>query len=492
MHESHRTHDTGSAEDEAKETGERLKGKVGGLLAKMDECKKSISDLEKILKQNERDAIKTEREINKRADDVKRIGIVAKRVDQIRDDLILELRTASKCLDRKAEASKEEMNRQMGMMESLRKYADELISRGTPCDIVREAGKMENRAGELMKFSARVDVDHLKLGARFSLDEVNVRDLTDTKQLFGRLIVHECVTCTSNPRRGTEHPIPPPSPTPLTLLTTLAGAKSRPVFGITKFNNKLYVVTCGSDLINVFTAQPPFSFSQLADMHLRGLKTPWDIAGCAVNKCLYVVDWGSECVWRVSDTNVDKWLLIANVWRLFVAPDGNLAMIIRTDIKGELAKGQETWHGVVSVYNAAGGRLTHIKLPDIITNPHGLIQTKDKTFILSHGDFMTKLNRVVEVNNKGDIVATYGGSLGNGLGKLNSPTYIAMFGDDQVLVADTLNKRILSINRQLNKQLNVVLTWSDSNPYRLFYDREMQQIFVGFFLDGRVEIYSLK
>jgi hypothetical protein len=221
---------------------------------------------------------------------------------------------------------------------------------------------------------------------------------------------------------------------------TLAAPGDRLVTGLTKLNNKLYVVYNEYDTINVYMAQQPFT--QLPPIHINAMKRPTDMSACSINNCLYVVDYGSNCVWRVNTYNkVDKWLQDTNALRLSVTLEGQVVLLIATDVQGSV--GNRTCHGRVEVYNAAGLKLSVIKLPNNIINPYSVIQSANKTFIISHGDNDTEQQRVVEVNNEGKIIASFGGSRGSGLGQLYGPYDIVFDSEERVLVADYGNKRVL-------------------------------------------------
>ena len=172
---------------------------------------------------------------------------------------------------------------------------------------------------------------------------------------------------------------------------------------------------------------------------------------------------------------------------LFFLVDGLVVILVSIN-----SEDSELWFGRVLVYNAAGVQLTNIKLPISITNPHSVVQTTNKTFIISHDDHMTELNRVCEVNNEGNIIATFGGSRGSGIGQLATPLCIALDSEGRVLVVDTDNRRVVLLNKQLNTQLRVLVSWNNNwYPHCILYDKDTGQLIVGFCQNGQVDIYSL-
>jgi hypothetical protein len=277
------------------------------------------------------------------------------------------------------------------------------------------------------------------------------------------------------------------------LLVRLAG-QGRRVWGLTKPHDKLYVVYLESDAISVYIAYQQ-AYTRLPDIHINGMKNPVDIAACINSGGLYVSDVGSDCVWRVkADRKVDKWLHVQNVVSLSVTSDGRLVMLIATDLQGKSPN--VTWHGRLEVYSPGGVPLTKITLPADILNPRHAVQTASGTFIVSHGNKDTALNRVCEVTSDyGVIVASYGHQPGSEPGQLNTPFRIALDSEERIIVADRINDRVVLLDRKLNLQ-RVLLTWTShidgiGGPMRLHYDRQTAQLAVGL-MSGHVDIYSLR
>jgi hypothetical protein len=156
----------------------------------------------------------------------------------------------------------------------------------------------------------------------------------------------------------------------------------------------------------------------------------------------------------------------------------------------ECTDGSEIWRGRVEVFNAHGLRLTILKLPHDMVNPQHVLQTVNKSFIVCHGDHVTELNRVCEVNSAGDIVKSYGGSRGSQLGQLYMPIHVALDSNEHIVVADAGNQRVVLFDRQLNTECNL-LSWTDDGPWRLIFDTETAELAVGL-QSGLVEIYNLR
>lgn len=59
------------------------------------------------------------------------------------------------------------------MMDSFRKYTEELLDKGTACDIARSASDLQCRAAELIQFdvSEQVDAEELECSVKFSCQD---------------------------------------------------------------------------------------------------------------------------------------------------------------------------------------------------------------------------------------------------------------------------------------------------------------------------------
>jgi hypothetical protein len=256
------------------------------------------------------------------------------------------------------------------------------------------------------------------------------------------------------------------------------------VHGLTTLHNELFVVYLESHIVHVYCIQPPYT--RLPDIPVTGLEDPQGIAACSISSscsCLYVLDWrfenSSHCVWEVTDGKADKWLDdVGSIWSLSVTPEGHIVMLIRIpDLPRK-----------VDIYDTNKVKLSSLQLPPDIDEPHHVIQTVDKSFIVCIGDESTGLNRVCEVNSKGEIGKSCGKSRGSG--QLNKPMHIAQDREERVFIADCDNDRVLLWDKRLNI-LHVLLTWSSGkHPRRLFFDRQTTQLIVGL-ESGEVEIFSL-
>ena len=80
------------------------------------------------------------------------------------------------------------------------------------------------------------------------------------------------------------------------------------VSGVTQLGDIVYVVCYGFPIIKMFTANTLSPLGE--DIHVEGMRNPWDIVACRNDRQLYVADHDGGCIWRVSvdDKSYVKWL----------------------------------------------------------------------------------------------------------------------------------------------------------------------------------------
>jgi len=281
------------------------------------------------------------------------------------------------------------------------------------------------------------------------------------------------------------------------LLRRLIYRGRRAAVGVTTLNDKIFVVYDQLPFIVVYMSQQPYT--RLPNISINGLKYPWDIA--AGSSCLYVSDWDSDAIWRVkaADNKVDKWLSEVWVWSVSVTSEEKLVLLVVVDRQGSVEERNWTRYSEIHVYSSGAVKETVIKLSrDIFTSPWRAVMTTRKTFIVSYGDEWHEMNCVCEVDMTGHMLKAFGSAPGEGVRLLNWPCDLSLDDEERIIVADSLNHRVLLLNKQLMLQ-RVFVTWNDPQslrddarrPFTLHYDRHSGRLVVGL-ASGHVDIYQLR
>ena len=97
----------------------------------------------------------------------------------------------------------------------------------------------------------------------------------------------------------------------------------------------------------------------------------------------------------------------------------------------------------------------------------------------------------------GRTLKAFGSAPGGAIGQLNGPGDVSLDDEERIIVADTLNHRVLLLNKQLMLQ-RVLVKWPRpqsrggvGGPARLHYDSHSGRLLVGLG-SGHVDIYQLR
>ena len=286
------------------------------------------------------------------------------------------------------------------------------------------------------------------------------------------------------------------------------------MWGVTKLRNKIYVL-CRSirssypTEIRVFEDRNSFGLQR--QIEIKEIKYPRDIRSYEKENCLYVSDYGMNCVWKITrETNnqhkIVNWLTTdLEPSNLSVSIDGQLLIVSKSP-------------SILKIYQPDGKCIRSIRLPKDIVEPRHAAETSIGNFIIIH-EFMEKEEKE-EDEDKGSwssgrkkvtkcVVSelTRDGQMvirrflpSNESQKLNDPFYLTLDSDDRVFLADRENQRAVLLDSDLkwNRILcpakedveETMIRW----PQRLYYDEERKQLIVGgrdFYLREAINIYTL-
>jgi len=206
----------------------------------------------------------------------------------------------------------------------------------------------------------------------------------------------------------------------------------------------------------------------------RRLKVPglgaWSsgLAACPINNCLYASDWSKQCVHRVelSGSNaVKKWSVASSPAGLSVNSEHNLIVACQ-----EANNLQE--------YTTHGSLVREICLQAGVTKPYHAIQLSTGDYVVSQ---CTSPGVVSVVGVDGQVVRRYGQSQTSDVGQMKYPTSLAVTKNDDILVDDEHNNRILSINSSLGsiQELALSVDGGIQQPRGLCLDESRGRLYVG-------------
>ena len=247
--------------------------------------------------------------------------------------------------------------------------------------------------------------------------------------------------------------------------------------GVTQLHDVVFILCLGFSSILRFNAS---THQRLADVDVKSLQGPRDIAACEQTSHVYVA--GVGCIWRMSadGAEIRRWLP--------KSPDDTFGprtlsvtstrLLVTSDFAKQLMQ-----------FDADGNELRRVHLPDNLEPGHA-VESPTGTFIVSHRNARLLYPwQVSEVNTGGEVLRQFTASLPS---SPCLPAHIAVDSHGNVVLADSGN-RILLLDAHLT--LRRVITDEHQlkykTPQRLCYREQSGQLLVGFSEGRSVSVFDV-
>jgi len=237
------------------------------------------------------------------------------------------------------------------------------------------------------------------------------------------------------------------------------------VFAVTSLGDDVFLVRDNSQQVKVYDAET-LTLQRHITVHGLGPRL-FGLVACPKNNCLYASDYNNN-IHRVelSGSNaVKKWSVARGPRGLSVNIAHNLVVACH-----EANKLQE--------YTTHGSLVREICLQSGVTYPWHAIQLSTGDYVVSQ-DVPPGVVSVVGVD--GQVIHSYGQSQTSDVGQMTYPASLAVTKNDDILVADVDNNRILSINRSTGCVQELALSVDDGirDPFDLCLDESRGRLYVG-------------
>jgi len=249
------------------------------------------------------------------------------------------------------------------------------------------------------------------------------------------------------------------------------------VWGVTQLHDVVYMVCHLSSTILRFNAT---THERLTDIYVRGLRDPLDIVACEQTSQLYVADY-KTCVWRVSADGAD-----IKLWWPKTSSDTVQPYTLSVRSTRLLVTPYDTKQ--LMQLDLLGDELRRVQLP-LYMDPRHAVESPTASFIVSHKNTQLKQHQISEVNVDGQVLRQFTGSHPSPLGRT---PHIAIDSQDNVLVADYSNRRILLLDARL-RLCRVIIDEHQLNyerALRLCYREPTGQLLVGLF-NNSVKVFDV-
>ena len=237
---------------------------------------------------------------------------------------------------------------------------------------------------------------------------------------------------------------------------------------VTSLGDDVFVIRYKSQHVRVYDAM---TFTLRREIKVAGLGSEaCGIAACARNKCLYLssYDRDNSTVHRITlsgKTVVNRWSVGSCAAGLSVNKAHHLVVA---------CKGADK----LQEYTTNGMCVREICLKADVTSPWHAVQLSTGNYVVSQCKFPGVVS-VVGVD--GQVVHSFGLSQTSDVGEMVHPRSIAVTKNDNVLVADESNNRILSINTATGCVQELTLSVDDGirGPYGMCLDESRSRLYVG-------------
>jgi len=239
------------------------------------------------------------------------------------------------------------------------------------------------------------------------------------------------------------------------------------VAAITSLGDDVFVLRLRGSQVEVYDAR---TFALQRHIKIPGLVLPsYGLAASIRYDCLYASDWRNSHIHRVdlSDSSaVKQWSVASCPVGLSVNKEHNVVVACCGAHK-------------LQEYTTHGTLVREISLQQVgVSSPFHAIQ-------LSTGDYVVSQDpsAVSVVGVDGQAVRSYDQSQASNVGPTKYPKSLAVTKNDNILVADHGNNRIVSLDSSLSSAYELVLPVDNAmqEPYGLFLDELRKRLYVGEF-----------
>jgi len=251
------------------------------------------------------------------------------------------------------------------------------------------------------------------------------------------------------------------------------------VWAVTSLGDEVFVAHSGnSQKVKVYDAG---TLSLQRSITVPGLsEEPRCLIACIRNSCLYVSDWSHHSIHRAELTGsnaVTKWSVANSPAGLSVNKAHNVVVTCYSARK-------------LQEYTTHGSLVREICLQAGVTSPWHATQLSSGDYVVSQYRSPAGVVSVVGVD--GQVRHSYGQSQTSDVRQMKYPRGLAVTKNDDILVADSGNNRILSMNSSLSsiQELALPVDGGIKDPYCLCLDELQGRLYVGEYGGRRVLVFG--
>lgn len=233
-------------------------------------------------------------------------------------------------------------------------------------------------------------------------------------------------------------------------------------------DNELFVTKGESSQIEVYDA---LSYKFKRQWKINGLSDPQDIVSCARKKCLLIVNWDDGRNPMII-LKVDRDGKVLTSWSMKIS-GGRLSITLDPTVIVTAYERNKLYE-----YSLDGEFINEIKLRAVyLIHPQHAVKLAKGRFLVCCGGATDLLHMVCLVNQKGNVLKSFGGERGSDIKSLNRPLHLAVDDVGYIFVADWGNRRVLLLSSDLQFLTEIVTRKAGlKHPGRIFLDNSNSQL----------------
>ena len=251
-------------------------------------------------------------------------------------------------------------------------------------------------------------------------------------------------------------------------------ATDRPIFGVTCLSDEVFVVLDGKPEVDVCDVN---SLTKQRRLTVTGLSNSWDMTSYAQNKCLFIINYDGERVYRVElNECVTSWTVNGSGSGLSMTAKCNVLVTLYSPSK-------------LKEFTQNGQLIREIILQQDVAYPHHAVQFASGQFVGSHvnGD----QHRVCLVGDDERVIQFYEGKKRSAAGQMNVPYHLAVDKQGFILTADHYNNRVLLLSPSLTCVKELITKDRELHePFRLCLDEKRRYLYVGEWSGSQVSAFK--
>jgi len=246
--------------------------------------------------------------------------------------------------------------------------------------------------------------------------------------------------------------------------------EGRPIYGIHRCKGSIYVARDSTPHVEIYDAR--LNNNRKGNLSVTGMKGPYDLVGNAKARSLFIADWLDTADITTVSTKAQNQVarFPINGDALDVVGLAAATMSSDSDVIVTCSRSMK-----IKEFKKSGTLVRQVQLPSEITQPrHAIKLASGEGYAVCHGYGSDDQHRVCLVDNAGNVGDCFGNKAGDGPAHLDVCARVAEDDNQNILVADRNNKRVILLsnrNGKLKFEQEVVRKMDGLNgPYRILID----------------------